>query len=108
YVVITLAEACISVVGLELAFTAAPRHMKGFVTGCWLLTMFVGNTLAIPISRLYKPMSPGPYFSLLTVMMLAVTAAFVVVARRFNRATRVSVEQVGDGSSKSGEHPSGA
>ena len=94
YVVITLAEACISVVGLELAFTAAPRHMKGFVTGCWLLTMFVGNTLAIPISLLYKAMSPGPYFSLLTVMMLAVTAAFVVVAGRFNRRPEMTNDEI--------------
>ena len=49
YVVITLAEACISVVGLELAFTAAPQHMKSFVTACWLLTVFAGNLLAIPV-----------------------------------------------------------
>ncbi len=86
YVVITLAEACISVVGLELAFTAAPQHMKSFVTACWLLTVFAGNMLAIPVSALYGEMSPGPYFSLLTLMMLVVTIVYVPVARRFNRA----------------------
>jgi POT family proton-dependent oligopeptide transporter len=85
YVVITLAEACISVVGLELAFTAAPQHMKSFVTACWLLTIFAGNMLAIPVSSLYGKMSPGPYFSLLTLMMLLVTIVFVPVASRFNR-----------------------
>jgi hypothetical protein len=30
-------------------------------------------------------MSPGQYFSLLTLMMLAVTVVFVFVASRFNR-----------------------
>jgi POT family proton-dependent oligopeptide transporter len=85
YVVITLAEACVSVVGLELAFTAAPQHMKSFVTACWLLTVFAGNLLAIPVSALYGEMSPGPYFSLLTLMMLLVTVIFVPVASRFNR-----------------------
>ena len=30
-------------------------------------------------------MSPGPYFSLLTLMMLLVTVVFVPVASRFNR-----------------------
>jgi POT family proton-dependent oligopeptide transporter len=86
YVVITTAETCISVVGLELAFTAAPKHMKSFVTACWLLTIFAGDSLAIPLTWLYDAMSPGPYFSLLTLLMLAVTAAFVFVANRFNRA----------------------
>lgn len=85
YVVITLAEACISVVGLELAFTAAPPHMKSFVTGCWWLTVFAGNVLAIPITPLYDKMSPGPYFSLLFAVILAVTLVFLPVARRFNR-----------------------
>lgn len=86
YVVITLAEACISVVGLELAFTAAPAHMKSFVTACWLLTVFAGNMLAMPVTWLYGKMPPGEYFSFLTVMMLVVTVVFVPVASRFNRS----------------------
>lgn len=87
YVVITIAEICISVVGLELAFTAAPHNMKSFVTACWLLTVFAGDLLAMPLTRLYdKALAPGPYFGMLTVMMVAVTAAFVVVAARFNRS----------------------
>jgi dipeptide/tripeptide permease len=88
YVVITTAEACISVVGLELAFTAAPAHMKSFVTACWLLTIFAGNLLAMPQSWLsdkMEEMSPGWYFSIEAVMMLFVTVAFTFVASRFNR-----------------------
>ncbi len=85
YVVITVAEICISVVGLELAFTAAPVHMKSFVTACWLFTVFLGNLLAMPVTQLYGKMPSGQYFSLLTVMMLAVTVVFVFVAGRFNR-----------------------
>jgi POT family proton-dependent oligopeptide transporter len=85
YVVITLAEICISVVGLELAFTAAPKSMKSFITACWLLTVFAGNLLAMAVTQLYSLMPPGPYFSLLTLMMVAVTAMFVFVANQFNR-----------------------
>ena len=87
YVVITAAEACISVVGLELAFAAAPAQMKSFVTACWLFTVFLGDTIAAPLTRLYdKQMAPGPYFVLWTGIMLAVTLVFVPVASRFNRA----------------------
>jgi POT family proton-dependent oligopeptide transporter len=85
YLVITLSEICISVVGLELAFTAAPVSMKSFITACWLLTVFAGNLLAMAVTQLYSLMSPGLYFSLLTGMMLAVTFMFIFVAGQFNR-----------------------
>jgi len=86
YVVITMAEICISVVGLELAFTAAPKNMKSFVTACWLVTVFLGNLLNLAVARLYGMMNPGAYFGLLTLMLLVVTLCFWGVARRFNRA----------------------
>lgn len=85
FLLITLAELCISPVGLELAFTAAPPSMKGFITGCFLLTVFFGNILNSFLTRLYGPLGPGKYFGLLTVILLVVTLAFLLVARRFNR-----------------------
>jgi dipeptide/tripeptide permease len=89
YIVITIAEACISVVGLELAFTAAPKQMKSFVTACWLFTIFAGNLVAAPLTRLYdKQLSPGPYFVMWTGVMLVVTLVFIPVASRFNRRTQ--------------------
>lgn len=85
YVVITVAEICISVVGLELAFTAAPKHMKSFVTACWLFTVFLGNVLDMAIARFYTDLGPAKYFGALTVLMVGVTIAFAIVASRFNR-----------------------
>jgi POT family proton-dependent oligopeptide transporter len=86
FLLITLAELCISPVGLELAFTAAPPSMKGFITGCFLSTVFVGDILNSYLTRLYDdPLSPGHYFGLLTAILVVVTLAFVVVARQFNR-----------------------
>jgi len=94
YVIITVAEICISVVGLELAFTAAPRTMKSFVTACWLLTVFFGNILNAQITQLYGRIPPGRYFGMLTLIMIPVTVAFTVIARRFNRETHAwKVEQ---------------
>jgi dipeptide/tripeptide permease len=85
YVIITVAEICISVVGLELAFTAAPKSMKSFVTACWLLTVFFGNILNAQITPFFEMMPPGRYFGMLTLMMIPVTLAFSFIARRFNR-----------------------
>jgi len=92
YLLITVSEICISVVGLELAFTAAPATMKSFVTACWLLTVFFGDIFNAQITPLYGEkvfgfeLSPGRYFALFALGMVPVTAAFVIVARRFNRS----------------------
>jgi POT family proton-dependent oligopeptide transporter len=86
FLLITMAEICISPVGLELAFSAAPQAMKGFVTACFLLTVFFGNILNAQITPFYEKMTPDWYFGLLTVLMVVVTGAFVFVAWRFNRS----------------------
>ena len=93
YFVITLAEILISVTGLELAFTAAPQSMKGFITSLWLLMVFMANFfINTPVSRLYPSVeeglhfgTPAGYFGMLSAATLVVTVAFVFVARNFNR-----------------------
>jgi POT family proton-dependent oligopeptide transporter len=87
YLVITIAEILISVTGLELAYTAAPKSMTSFVTACWLLMVGLANLfINAPVTRLYTNMQPFYYFAMLTGVMLAVTIAFAFVARRFNQA----------------------
>jgi len=94
YVLITVAEICISVVGLELAFSAAPATMKSFVTACWLLTVFFANMLNSVITPFYGEeiewlgvtLSPGNYFAMFALLMIPVTIAFILVARRFNQS----------------------
>ncbi len=86
YILLTAAEICISVVGLELAFVAAPAHMKSVVTACWLLCVSVANLcINAPITALYDSMTPGIYFTLLTGMMVPATLAFWLVSRSFNK-----------------------
>jgi POT family proton-dependent oligopeptide transporter len=92
YFFITVAELCISPVGLELAFTAAPKSMKGFITGCFLLTVFFGNLLDTFVTRLYTPMGPVAYFGSMTGLMAVVTVVFVFIARRFNQAVKAKTE----------------
>jgi POT family proton-dependent oligopeptide transporter len=91
YILITMAEICISVVGLELAFAAAPASMKGFVTGCWFFTVFCGDIINAQITPLYNEtfwgisLTPDWYFLTFALLMVPVTVAFAIVARRFNR-----------------------
>jgi POT family proton-dependent oligopeptide transporter len=87
YVLITVAEICISVVGLELSFSAAPKAMKSFVAACWLLAVFVGNMINVLVTPYYETVNPGTYFGLMTLIMVPVTLAFALVARWFNAGT---------------------
>ena len=88
YIIITTAEICISVTGLELAYVAAPKSMKSFVTACWLLTVFFGNFINIPITGMYNDVLPPlTFFAMLTGMMVVVCIVFFFVARWFNRAS---------------------
>ncbi|MBP3960190.1 MFS transporter [Gemmata sp. G18] len=87
YLIITIAEILISVTGLELAFVAAPKTMKSFVTGCWLAVVFLANLLInAPITQLYQYMTPSVYFAMLGGAMAVVVVVFIPVSAQFNRA----------------------
>lgn len=87
FLVITVAEVLISVTGLELAFVVAPKSMKGFITACWLLTVFIANAfINAPIADLYPEMHPGDYFLMLAGAGVLVALVFIPVSRRFNTA----------------------
>jgi dipeptide/tripeptide permease len=84
FLVITVAEILISVTGLELAFVVAPPTMKGFITGCWLLTVALANWfINAPIAGLYPEMNPGTYFLMLAAFGVLVAILFVPVSQRF-------------------------
>jgi solute carrier family 15 (oligopeptide transporter), member 1 len=87
FVIMTVSEVMASVIGLELAFRAAPARMKSFVTACWLLTVFGANLLTIPIAglKLYEGFGPGPFFAGYAVAKIAAAAVFAVIGRRFQR-----------------------
>jgi dipeptide/tripeptide permease len=95
YLVLTVAEILISVTGLEMAFVAAPKSMKSFVTSMWLVTVGMANLfINAPVTRLYTKMNPGAYFAMLAVTLVVVALAFIFVAKRFNRL--VEMEKVAE------------
>jgi dipeptide/tripeptide permease len=85
FLIVTIAEILISITGLELAFVAAPKSMKGFVTSLWLLTVFLANVFNTPLAHLYPVMNPGLYFAMLAGLLVLVAGVFYFVAQRFYR-----------------------
>ena len=93
FFIITIAEILISITGLELAFVAAPKSMKGFVTSLWLLTVFIANFFQPRRSPSFtRSMNPGKYFAMLSGLLVVVAAAFFFVAQRFNRLAKEQEE----------------
>jgi POT family proton-dependent oligopeptide transporter len=86
YIVLTLGEVLLYGTMLDLSYAAAPKSMKGFVTGCFLLTNTLGNLLNVFYGRLYQnSLKPLPFFLLTMVIVLAATLAFYFVGRRFEK-----------------------
>ncbi len=89
FLVITVAEVLISVTGLELAYTAAPKSMTGLVTACWLLTVGLANLfINARVTRFYTVMQPMTYFGLLALLLVLISVLFFFVAKQFNRVAK--------------------
>jgi dipeptide/tripeptide permease len=99
YFCITVAEILISPVGLELAFVAAPKSMKSFITACFLFTIFSGTLINSQVTPFYskldangvKLFTPGAYFGIQFGVCLFAVVAFYFVSLPFNR--RLAAEQ---------------
>ncbi|HEV7998992.1 MAG TPA: hypothetical protein VGP63_03870 [Planctomycetaceae bacterium] len=100
-VFLTISEILIYGTGLEYAYAAAPKTMKGFVTGCFLALDAVANFVDAWAARLYGgslvdpvekrgPLSALAFFSLSALVVLGATVAFAFIARKMNREMRSS------------------
>jgi POT family proton-dependent oligopeptide transporter len=96
YVFLTLGEILIYGTGLEYSYAAAPKSMKGFVTGCflaldaganfvnaWLVGLYGGSVNAKASER--GPLSAGAFFTMATLISVAAAIGFYFVGRRMNR-----------------------
>jgi POT family proton-dependent oligopeptide transporter len=97
YIVLTFGEVLLYGTMLELAYTAAPKSMKGFVTACFLLTNTLGNGLNVLWTPQYGgalsdevtkrgPLLPGPFFGITALVVVAAAVAFVFIGKQFERS----------------------
>src|SRR5262249_21906153 len=92
YIVLSIGEVLLYGTMLELAYTAAPQSMKGFVTACFLVTSALGNFINMGWTRFYGgslvddvnkrgPLMPGEFFAITTAAVLGATIAFIFVGK---------------------------
>ena len=95
-IVLTFGEVLLYGTMLELAYAAAPKSMKGFVTACFLVTNTVANFLNIFWTPMYGgsladkvadrgPLLPGPFFGITALVVVAAAVAFIFVGKQFER-----------------------
>ncbi len=88
-VFITIAELCISVVGLQLSFMVAPVTMKSQITALFLLMTFFGDSFGALFDQLFGVISNTSYFGLQAIIAALATWAMIRVARGLlNREAR--------------------
>jgi POT family proton-dependent oligopeptide transporter len=96
YIVLTAGEVLLYGTALELAYTAAPKNMKGMVTAVFLLTNTLGNFVNIFWTPMYGgslpdplenrgPLLPGQFFGISALIVVVAAVAFYFVGRRFER-----------------------
>jgi POT family proton-dependent oligopeptide transporter len=90
YVLLTIAEVLVYGTGLDLAFSEAPANMKGFITGCFLLTTtlanffnsvwvsFYGGSLTEEAAQ-RGPLLPGPFFGLSGLFAVAALVVMLIM-----------------------------
>ena len=76
YFIMTVAELCISPIGLSLVSKLAPTQCLSLMMGCWFLTSFTGNLLAGILGGQYETHSPMTIFIILAIIAFV---AFVIL-----------------------------
>ncbi|HEX9307769.1 MAG TPA: MFS transporter [Anaeromyxobacter sp.] len=93
YLLLAVGEVLVSVTGLELSFTQAPRTMRSTVMSIWFLTVFGGNLLTALVGQLVR-LEGAAWFWFFAAVMLAGTLVFRAIARvwRVARAEEIVAE----------------
>jgi len=87
FVVLSVAELCVSTTGLEFAFREAPPSAKGIVMACFFLTTTLGNLLnGVLYSALDGVLDNAQTIWLFTGLMLLAACLFALVASRYRPA----------------------
>ena len=70
YFIMTIAELCLSPIGLSLVTKLAPKKFLSLIMGCWFLTSFIGNLIAGLFGGSYETLSPLQIFATLAALSM--------------------------------------
>jgi POT family proton-dependent oligopeptide transporter len=103
YAVITAAEVMVSITALEFSYTQAPRKMKSFIMGVYLLVAIaLGNIVTAMVNGYIETqkqqgvalLQGAAYYWFFTGLMLATAVIFVVWSQFYRGATFIQGEEL--------------
>lgn len=89
YFIMTVAELCLSPIGLSLVSKLAPRKFLSITMGCWFLTSFLGNSIAGFLGGKYDTLTPVQLFSILAVLSFIAGTVLFGLIPRFNKVLKL-------------------
>ncbi|KAM3724786.1 Peptide transporter [Dirofilaria immitis] len=92
FFVITIGEVLLSVTGLEFSYSQASSNMKSVLQAIWLMTVFLGNVIAMLISGSHIITEPATEFFVYAFLMIVVMGLFIMLAIRYNYISYVDDE----------------
>ena len=85
YFIMTIAELCLSPIGLSLVSKLAPRRMLSLTMGCWFLTSFLGNLIAGIWGGNYEIVGPMHLFLVLFILSFVTFILLLIFIPYFNK-----------------------
>lgn len=79
YLVATLAELCLSPIGLSLVTKLAPAQFASILMGTWFLSSFFGNLIAGVFAGFYEHMSHTLFFCILAGIAFAIALTLTAI-----------------------------
>ena len=85
YFIMTVAELCLSPIGLSLVSKLAPKKFLSLIMGCWFLTSFLGNLIAGMVGGKYDALSPMQLFGMLAIISFAAFLLLLCFIPKLNK-----------------------
>ena len=102
YVLITAAEILVSITALEFSYTQAPKRMKSFVMGLYLLSVSLGNFFVARVNHFIQnpdgtsKLTEVQYYLFFTGCMLATALVYVVFSQFYRGQTFIQDDELSE------------
>lgn len=88
YFIMTVAELCLSPIGLSLVSKLAPKKFLSLIMGCWFLTSFLGNLIAGMVGGKYDALTPAQLFGMLAIVSFVSFLLLICFVPKLNKSIK--------------------
>lgn len=92
YFIMTIAELCLSPIGLSLVSKLAPKQFLSLIMGTWFLTSFLGNLISGFWGGKYGSMQNSTFFAILAMFSFATFILLLFFTPKLNNILNLSDE----------------